>query len=99
MKSSTEKVEGDTVPSVKDVVRTEEDLDANFKAVVGRAITPWSVVEVAEKPTEDDGNKTFRTRLVSVWMLSNAALSVAIAVSQTSPILCSHISFLGARLI
>ena len=69
---------------MKDVVRTEEDLDANFKAVVGRAITPWSVVEVPEKPTEDDGNKTFRTRLVSVWMLSNAALSVAIAVSHTS---------------
>jgi len=79
VKSSTEKSEGDNGPSVKDVVRTEEDLDANFKAVVGRAITPWSVVEVPEKPTEDDGNKTFRTRLVSVWMLSNAALSVAIA--------------------
>lgn len=79
VKSSTEKADGDNGPSVKDVVRTEEDLDANFKAVVGRAITPWSAVEVAEKPTEDDGNKTFRTRLVSVWMLSNAGLAVAIA--------------------
>lgn len=26
----------------------------------------------------DDQNKTFRTRLVSVWMLSNAVLAVAI---------------------
>ncbi|POV94369.1 hypothetical protein PSTT_16894 [Puccinia striiformis] len=79
VKSSTEKADGENGPTVQDVVRTEEDLDANFKAVVGRAITPWSVTEVPEKPTEDDGNKTFRTRLVSVWMLSNAALSVAIA--------------------
>ncbi|MBW0460743.1 hypothetical protein O181_000458 [Austropuccinia psidii MF-1] len=78
VKSSNEKTD-EGGPTVNDVIRTEEDLDANFKAVVGRAITPWSAVEEAEKPTEDDGNKTFRTRLVSVWMLSNAALSVAIA--------------------
>ena len=34
--------------------------------------------EVVEKPTLDDQNKTFRTRLVSVWMLSNAVLAVFI---------------------
>lgn len=80
VKSSNEKVDGEGGGlTVQDVIRTEEDLDENFKAVVGRAITPWNVVEAREKPTEDDGNKTFRTRLVSVWMLSNAALSVAIA--------------------
>lgn len=77
VQSSKEKTE--EAATVADVVRTEEDLDANFKAVVGRAISAWDAVEVRERPTEDDGNKTFRTRLVSVWMLSNAALAVAIA--------------------
>ncbi|KAG0150823.1 hypothetical protein CROQUDRAFT_37815 [Cronartium quercuum f. sp. fusiforme G11] len=76
VKSTKEKSEEATV---QDVVRTDEDLDANFKAVVGRAISAWDAVEARERPTEDDGNKTFRTRLVSVWMLSNAALAVAIA--------------------
>lgn len=79
LKSSKEKTE--EAATVQDVVRTEEDLDANFKTVVGRAISAWDAVEVRERPTEDDGNKTFRTRLVSVWMLSNAGLAVAIAVS------------------
>ncbi|KAI9626359.1 hypothetical protein KEM48_010418 [Puccinia striiformis f. sp. tritici PST-130] len=65
VKSSTEKADGENGPTVQDVVRTEEDLDANFKAVVGRAITPWSVTEVPEKPTEDDGNKPF----VPAWYL------------------------------
>jgi chitin synthase len=36
------------------------------------------VKEVIEKPTLDDQNKTFRTRLVSIWMLSNAILAVSI---------------------
>lgn len=34
--------------------------------------------EVVEKPTMDDQNKTFRTRLVAMWMLTNAGLAVAI---------------------
>ena len=34
--------------------------------------------EVREKPTLDDQNKTFRTRLVAMWMLTNAGLAIAI---------------------
>lgn len=43
-----------------------------------RAVTKIEVKEVAEKPTMDDQNKTFRTRLVAFWMLTNAGLAVAI---------------------
>ena len=43
-----------------------------------RAVTKLVVKEVIEQPTMDDQNKTFRTRLVSVWMLSNAVLAVTI---------------------
>lgn len=43
-----------------------------------RAVTKIEVKDVVEKPTMDDQNKTFRTRLVAFWMLTNAGLAVAI---------------------
>ncbi|OBZ76612.1 Chitin synthase 1 [Grifola frondosa] len=63
---------------VEDAVRNKEDLDATFKETVTRALTKLEVKEGVEKPTMDDENKTFRTRLVACWMLSNAGLAVAI---------------------
>lgn len=63
---------------VEEATRNREDLDAHFKETVTRAITKLEVKEVVEKPTMDDENKTFRTRLVSFWMLSNAALAVTV---------------------
>ncbi|EPQ59000.1 chitin synthase [Gloeophyllum trabeum ATCC 11539] len=65
-------------PVVEDTTRVQEDVDAVFKETVTRAVTKIEVKEVPEKPTMDDQNKTFRTRLVAAWMLSNAALAVAI---------------------
>lgn len=41
-------------------------------------MTKVEVKDVIEKPTMDDQNKTFRTRLVAFWMLTNAGLAVAI---------------------
>jgi len=63
---------------VEDKTQVQADVDAAFKETVTRAITKVNNKEVPEKPTLDDENKTFRTRLVAVWMLSNAALAVAI---------------------
>lgn len=63
---------------VEDTTRDQGDLDDQFKETVQRAVTKLVVKEVVEKPTMDDQNKTFRTRLVSVWMLSNAVLAVSI---------------------
>jgi len=59
-------------------VKPQEDVDSAFKETVTRAITKVETKEVVEKPTPDDQNKTFRTRLVSLWMLSNATLAIAI---------------------
>ena len=50
----------------------------HFKETVTRALTKIEQKEEVEKPTMDDQNRTFRTRLVAFWMLSNAALAVAI---------------------
>jgi len=63
---------------VEDTTRDQGDLDNQFKETVQRAVTKLVVKEVIEKPTLDDQNKTFRTRLVSVWMLTNAVLAVSI---------------------
>ncbi|KAJ6484988.1 glycosyltransferase family 2 protein [Mycena vitilis] len=73
---SSKKNEAEAV--VEDTANNQEDVDAAFKETVTRAITKVDVKEVPEKPTMDDENKTFRTRLVAAWMLSNAALAVAI---------------------
>ncbi|CAE6428461.1 unnamed protein product [Rhizoctonia solani] len=63
---------------VEDTEKIQEDIDAAFEETVKRAVTKIETKEVIEKPTADDSNKTFRTRLVACWMLSNAALAVLI---------------------
>ncbi len=63
---------------VEEATRNKADLDAHFKETVTRALTKIEVKEVPDKPTMDDENRTFRTRLVACWMLSNAGLAVAI---------------------
>jgi hypothetical protein len=63
---------------VQDTERMQEDLDAVFKETVNRAVTKLEVKEAPEKASMDDSNKTFRTRLVVFWMLTNAGLAVAI---------------------
>ncbi|KAF9006420.1 glycosyltransferase family 2 protein [Cyathus striatus] len=65
-------------PVVEDTTKVQEDVDAAFKETVTRAITKIETKEEVEKPTMDDQNKTFRTRLVTAWMLTNAALAIAI---------------------
>jgi hypothetical protein len=76
--SSKKPKDGEAQATVEDTARTREDLDQVFKDTVTRALTKVNVVEEIEKPNMDDQNKTFRTRLVAVWMLSNAALAVVI---------------------
>lgn len=72
------KGKGADAPVVEDTAKVQEDVDAAFKETVTRAVTKVQVVETPEKPTLDDQNKTFRTRLVSMWMLTNAGLAIAI---------------------
>ena len=75
---SSKKSKDDSAAVVEDTMKVQEDIDAAFKETVTRAVTKVEVKEEVEKPTMDDQNKTFRTRLVAAWMLSNAGLSVAI---------------------
>ena len=63
---------------VEEATRNKADLEAHFKETVTRALTKVETKEEVEKPTMDDQNRTFRTRLVAFWMLSNAGLAVSI---------------------
>ncbi|KAF9483925.1 glycosyltransferase family 2 protein [Pholiota conissans] len=82
---SSSKAKDADVAVVEDKTQAQADVDAAFKETVTRAITKINKKEVPEKPTLDDQNKTFRTRLVAVWMLSNAALAVGIENSNGLP--------------
>ncbi|KAF8591568.1 glycosyltransferase family 2 protein [Ramaria rubella] len=75
---SSKKGKEDQPAIVEDVTKVQEDVDVAFKETVQRAVTKIKSEETIEKPTVDDENKTFRTRLVAFWMLSNAALAVSI---------------------
>ncbi|KAF8974317.1 glycosyltransferase family 2 protein [Flammula alnicola] len=75
---SSSKPKGADAAVVEDKTQVQADVDATFKETVTRAISKIEKKEVPEKPTLDDQNKTFRTRLVAVWMLTNAALAIAI---------------------
>jgi hypothetical protein len=63
---------------VEDQAHVQADVDANFRETVTRAMTRIETKEVREKPTLDDQNKTFRTRLVAMWMVTNAGLAIGI---------------------
>jgi chitin synthase len=75
---SSSKGKGEEAAVVQDTERVQEDLDDTFRETVNRAVSKLDVKEVPEKPSMDDENKTFRTRLVVFWMLSNAGLAMAI---------------------
>lgn len=64
---------------VEEIEKTAEDLDSVFKEVVSRAMIPVETHEVKEAPSMDDSNRTFRTRLVAIWLLTNGALVIAIS--------------------
>jgi len=79
---SSKKGKDDAPAVVEDIEKDQADIDASFQETVTRAVTKLSTKEEREKPTLDDQNKTFRTRFVAFWMLTNAALAVAIQVSN-----------------
>ncbi|KAK8854766.1 hypothetical protein IAR55_003505 [Kwoniella newhampshirensis] len=75
---SSSKEKGGEVAVVEEQQRSQEELDESFKQVVQRAVTPYNPAAENEKPSMDDQNRTFRTRLVGVWLLSNAVLAISI---------------------
>jgi len=75
---SSKKGKEDAPAVVDDIEKNQADIDVAFKETVDRAVMKLDKKEEREKPTLDDQNRTFRTNFVAFWMLSNAALAVAI---------------------
>ncbi|PLW31854.1 hypothetical protein PCANC_17200 [Puccinia coronata f. sp. avenae] len=74
---SSKKTSHDDGQVVEEIRRNQHDLDAHFQQTVLRAVQPFTVTEEDERPTEDDQNKTFRTRFIAVWLLMNTILTIA----------------------
>jgi chitin synthase len=69
---------GDAERAVEDTTKVQEDVDACFEETVTRALKKIEANAGNEKPTLDDENRTFRTRLITMWMLTNGLLAIAI---------------------
>jgi len=69
---------GSGVRAVEDTTKRQEDVDSSFKETVTRALKKVEAASDKEKPTLDDENKTFRTRLITFWLLSNAILVLVV---------------------
>lgn len=63
---------------IEEVDKPQADIDSQFEATVKRALTPFVEEKEKEKKSLEDSYKSFRTRLVSSWLFSNALLAVAI---------------------
>ncbi|MCJ1312148.1 Chitin synthase, class 2 [Agyrium rufum] len=62
--------------------KPQADIDQQFEATVKRALAPYVEPKVNEVKTLEDSYKSFRTKLVTAWIFSNALLAVAITSSS-----------------
>ncbi|KAK4503794.1 hypothetical protein PRZ48_004709 [Zasmidium cellare] len=63
---------------IEEVDLPQADIDSQFEQTVKRALTPYVAPKEDTKKTLEDSYKSFRTRLVTLWIFSNALLAVAI---------------------
>ncbi|KAK0256280.1 Chitin synthase, class 3 [Friedmanniomyces endolithicus] len=63
---------------IEEVDLPQADIDSQFEQTVKRALTPFVAPKEDTKKTLEDSYRSFRTRLVTLWLFSNALLAVAI---------------------
>lgn len=63
---------------IEEVAMLQKDIDSQFEQTVKRALTPYKEKKEVEKKTLEDSYKSFRTRLVTLWIFSNAFLALCI---------------------
>ncbi|KAI0170536.1 chitin synthase [Pestalotiopsis sp. NC0098] len=62
----------------EEVERVQEDIDTQFKRTVYRALAPMEPEVEDETIDKEDSYKSFRTRLVVSWIVSNLILSIIV---------------------
>lgn len=63
---------------IEEVDLPQADIDSQFEQTVKRALTPYVAPKEDSGKTLEDSYKSFRTRLVTLWIFSNALLAVGI---------------------
>ncbi|TKA62283.1 Chitin synthase G [Cryomyces minteri] len=76
--AKTEKAADGKSTVIEEVDLPQADIDSQFEQTVKRALTPYVPPKEEKAKTLEDSYKSFRTRLVSTWIFSNALLSVII---------------------
>ncbi|MCJ1475119.1 Chitin synthase, class 2 [Lambiella insularis] len=76
---STTKTTDGKAAIIEEPDKPQADIDSAFEVTVKRALEKYKEPVVPERKTLDDSYKSFRTRLVTAWIFSNALLSVGIS--------------------
>ncbi|KAL4944279.1 chitin synthase B [Aspergillus oleicola] len=63
---------------IEEIDKPQADIDSQFEATVKRALTPYVAPIEKDEKSLDDSYKSFRTRLVTLWLFSNGLLAVCI---------------------
>lgn len=63
---------------IEEIDKPQADIDSAFEVTVKRALTPFKPEIEIEKKTLDDSYKSFRTRLITLWIFTNGLLAVVI---------------------
>ncbi|KAF2224115.1 chitin synthase G [Elsinoe ampelina] len=80
----TKKDEHGKATVIEEVDLSQADIDSQFEQTVKRALTPYVAPKEVTTKTLEDSYKSFRTRLVTLWIFSNALLAVGITSEQVS---------------
>ncbi|GAB7349932.1 hypothetical protein MBLNU459_g0630t1 [Dothideomycetes sp. NU459] len=76
--AKTEKSDNGKHTIIEEVDLPQADIDSQFEQTVKRCLTPYVAPKEETAKTLEDSYKSFRTRLVTLWIFSNALLAVAI---------------------
>jgi chitin synthase len=70
---------------IEEIDLPQADIDSQFEQTVKRALAPYIAPKESTTKSLEDSYKSFRTRLVTAWIFSNALLSVAITTDNFDP--------------
>ncbi|KAI9699679.1 MAG: Chitin synthase, class 2 [Candelina mexicana] len=76
--AQTSKTSDGKAAVIEEPDKPQADIDSQFEVTVKRALAPFVEPKEDTKKSLEDSYKSFRTRLVTAWIFSNALLSVVI---------------------
>ncbi|KAH9829757.1 Chitin synthase G [Teratosphaeria destructans] len=76
--ASTQKAADGKGAVIEEIDLPQADIDSQFEQTVKRALTPYVAPKEDMKKTLEDSYKSFRTRLITLWIFSNGLLAVGI---------------------